>query len=123
MTTALALFALTDLATPTVEACTRCGNNQPATTRVHAAPNLLGVVPAYLAPTRYRDLTPITSPACCDNCAWRLADSWWASSFVCPTGVCALWAHTLANPRPNADCTRHHNELRVVWRTPLEVTA
>lgn len=114
MTTALALFDVADIAP--AAGCSRCGTSRPATTRAHAAPNLLGVSPAYLAPTRYRDLAPIKSPLYCTDCAWYLADAWWGPWFACPTGACDLWARTLADPRPDLACGRHnHNETSVVW--------
>jgi len=116
--TALTLFDLTDLTPTDVEDCSHC--DAPATTRVHAATNLLGTVPAYLGPTRYRHLQPITSRPCCDRCAWNLAVAWWSPVYACPhTGVCFVWLRTLADPRPELDCRRHHREDTVVWRTPI----
>ena len=49
-----------------------------------------------------------------------ICPAWWATWRTCPTGCCALWAHTLANPQPDANCPRHHDEHRIVWHTPLE---
>lgn len=119
--TTLTLFDLTTL-NPEPD-CKWCGN-RPATTRVHAVQNLLGVIPAWLAPTWYRDATrtACSGPAC-DRCAWHLAGSWWNPSMSCPHGACQLWAHTLAEPKPGWDCLRHHHENTVVWLTPLAVTA
>jgi len=119
MTTALALFDLTALDPATTD-CARCGQH-PATARVHAAHNLLGVT-RYPQAT-YRNLAPITSAPCCDTCAWNLANAWWASWQTCPTGVCALWVHTLADPHPGWDCKRSHREQTVVWLAPLAEVA
>lgn len=120
---ALTLFCLTALNPAADIPCTRCQGRRPATTRIRAARQLLGLMPPWLAPTTYRDLTPITSAPCCQECAWQLGDAWWAPERTCPTGVCGLWAHTLTNPAPHLNCVRHHDEARVVWYTPLEVTA
>lgn len=121
-TTTLALFDLAALNPPPADTCTRCGH-APATTRVHAVSNLLGIIPAAMAPTRYRDLAPVHSAPCCDACAWVLASVWWGGWFVCPCGTCNLWAHTLAAPLPGWDCTRCHEENTIVWRTPLAVAS
>lgn len=123
MSTALALFALADLTPAADTSCGRCGN-KPATTRVYAVQNLLGVHPTWLAPTVYQDATRTTHSApCCEACAWQLGDAWWASWRTCPTGACALWAHTHTTPRPGWDCRRHHDETTVVWQEQLEVAA
>ncbi|NUO43694.1 MAG: hypothetical protein HOV82_16850 [Streptomyces sp.] len=123
MTTALTLFDLTDLTPVETTVCGWCGT-RPATTRVYATRNLLGVHPVWLAPTWYRDATHRAhSGPCCDTCAWNLACSWWNAPMSCPHGTCCLWAHTLADPLPEWDCTRHHSERTVVWRDQLEVAA
>lgn len=121
MTTALTLFDLAALNPAPDTPCTRCGGRRPASTRIRAARNLLGVMPPVFAPTTYRDLAPITSGPCCEPCAWQLGDAWWAAWRTCPTGCCGLWAHTLDNPVPHLNCSRHHDETRVVWYAPLEV--
>ncbi len=123
MTTALTLFDLADLTPTQAVTCGHCGT-RPAGTRVYAVQNLLGTHPAGLAATRYRDAAyRADSGPCCDTCAWTLANAWWAAWLVCPTGTCFLWLHTGADPRPAADCRRHHDEHKVVWTTRLEVAA
>lgn len=122
MTTALALFDLADLTPAAVTPCGRCGE-QPATVRVYAALNLLGVHPAWLGATRYRDACRRAhSEPCCTSCAWELASGWW-SGCPCRGGVCRLWVHTLADPHPGWDCARHHTERTVVWRELWAVAA
>lgn len=119
MTTSLALFTLDDLTPDQPRICGWC-KRKPATTRVYATQNLFGVHPAWMT-TWYRDATRrAQSSPCCDACAWYVADAWWGG-LVCPVGACCLWAHTLADPHPDWNCTRHHRERTVVWRTPLAV--
>lgn len=122
MTTALTLFDLTALNPAADVPCSRCRGRRPATTRIRAARNLYGLMPAYLAATTYRDLAPLTSGPCCEPCAWQLGAIWWASWRTCPSGTCGLWAYTLADPIPHLACKRHHDEARAVWYAPLEVT-
>lgn len=121
MTTALALFDLTDLTPDVAPLCGWC-RTRPATVRVHAVLNLLGVHPTWLTPTRYRDATRLAnSGPSCDRCAWNVATAWWDPHMSCPHGVCQLWVHTLDAPRPGWDCGRCHTERTVVWLAPLAV--
>lgn len=125
MTTALTLFDLTDLNPPAEpgQTCLRCGQ-QPATTHVRAVKNLLGLHPTWMTHTWYQHATHTAhSGPCCQRCAWNLAAAWWGGWMVCPSGVCSLWAHTLAVPVPRANCTRCHREKTVIVRTQLEVAA
>jgi hypothetical protein len=126
MTTAtLTLFDLTDLNPDQPRTCGWC-NNQPATTRVYATQNLLGLHPTWMTHTWYRHAAHRAhSGLCCDRCAWNVASSWWNPTFACPHrgGACRLWAHTLADPLPGLDCTRHHREHHVVWLAPLGVAS
>jgi hypothetical protein len=123
MDTALTLFDLTDLNPEDDALCTRC-NDRPATVRVRAAVNLFGVGHPDYARTRYRDAARrVRSGPCCMRCAWQLASAWWGAWQVCPTGVCALWAHTFADPLSYEACIRHHREDTVVWFTGLELAA
>lgn len=125
--TTLTLFDAADL----TGLCDHCGR-APATTRITWAPNLL--VHAYATPdanaryarangVRYR-LAP-RHKAACDWCAWILGCAYWDATYACPTGRCALWAHTWE--QPGYACARHHHEDTVVWRealnTPAGVTA
>jgi hypothetical protein len=123
-TTTLTLFDLTDLnPTPAGVDCTRC-HQQPATTTVRATQNLLGLHPTWMTHTWYRHATHTAySGPCCEHCAWTLAATWWGGWLACPSGVCSLWAHTLAEPQPLADCTRCHRETTVVSQTALEAAA
>ncbi|HEY6115457.1 MAG TPA: hypothetical protein VI172_05815 [Candidatus Dormibacteraeota bacterium] len=121
---ALTLFDLAALTPDKPNLCRRC-QQRPATSRVYAVRNLLGLCPRYLFDTWFRDVVyRADSGPSCDNCAWYLASAWWNPTQSCPHGSgCALWAHTLTDPHPDADCTRCHREREVVWLTPLEVTA
>jgi len=123
-TTVLSLFDLTALTPNTPPACGRCGN-RPATLRVYAIQNLLGVHPTYMTGTWYRNaFHRAHSGPCCTKCAWQHAGAWWGPVYAC-TGSpsCHLWAHTLDAPRPGWDCTRHHHERTVVWQDRLGVAA
>jgi hypothetical protein len=125
VTAALTLFDLTDLNPDKPQKCGWCGN-KPATSRVHAVQNLLGVIPVWLGETWYRDATrKAHSGPCCDNCAWQVAGAWWNPTYACPHrgGACQLWVHTLDYPHPGWDCVRHHNERAVVWYEPLAVAS
>lgn len=120
-TTTLALFDLTDLNPDKPRICGWCGD-KPATTRVHATQNLLGVHAVWLGPTWYRNATHrARSGPCCNACAWYVASAWWNPTYACPQrGTCHLWAHTLTDPQPGRNCQRCHREHTVVWRTTLE---
>lgn len=126
MTTTLTLFDLTALNPDADTPCTRCDGRRPATVHVYAALNLLHTTHPDYAPTYFRDTTrrPNSGP-CCDNCAWHLASAWWNPTCSCPHrgGACRLWIHTIADPHPGWNCTRHHNERTVIWYEPLGVTA
>ncbi|MCD7440273.1 hypothetical protein K4B79_18840 [Streptomyces lincolnensis] len=117
---ALTLFDLTALNPETPRTCEWCGN-KPATTRVCAVQNLLGLHPAGLMANAYRKaFHRAHSGPCCDACARYMASAWWGPTYACPRGTCWVWAHTLAHPRPSWNCTQHHTEHTVVWCTPLE---
>jgi hypothetical protein len=126
MTTAtLTLFDLTALNPDTPRTCGWC-DNRPATTRVYAIQNLLGIRPASMTETWYRDATRRAySGLCCDACAWYVGSSWWNPTFACPHrgAACHLWAHALSAPLPGWDCQRHHREDTVVWLAPLAVAS
>lgn len=121
-TTVLALFDLAALTPSKPTMCRRC-QQRPATSRTYAARNLLGLCPPHLYDTWFRDVFyRVDSGPCCDGCAWYLASAWWNPTRSCPRGGCTLWAHTLAEPQPDHDCTRCHYERAIVWRTPWEAT-
>jgi len=119
-TATLTLFDLTALNPDQPTICGWCGN-KPATTRVYAAQNLLGVHRAWLAVNWYRDaFHRARSGPCCDDCAWYVASSWWNPTYACPQhGSCCLWAHTFTDPHPGWNCKRCHREHQVVWLTPI----
>lgn len=124
-TAALTLFDLGDINPDRPQPCGRCGNNA-ATLRVYAIQNLLGVHPTPHMTGAYRDaFHRAHSGPCCTSCAWSVAGAWWGPVYACPSrgSACQLWAHTLTDPRPGWDCTRHHQENAVVWHEPAEVTS
>lgn len=114
---ALALFDLTALNPDQPRTCGWCGQ-QPATIRVYAADNLLGVHDP--SPTRYRHATRrARSGPCCDPCARYVASAWWNPTYACPRGTCWVWGRTLTDPHPDWECKQHHREHTVVWLTPI----
>lgn len=125
MDTALTLFGLADLTPDAPLICGWC-KIQPATTRVYAIQNLLGVQRTELAANAYRDaFHRAHSGPCCVRCAWGVAGAWWGPVYACPErgGSCHLWTHTFTEPRPGWGCTRHHHEATVVWFIALELAA
>lgn len=122
-TATLTLFDLAALTPDTPLTCKWC-KTEPATTRVYAIQNLLGVHRTEFMGKAYRHaFHRAHSGLCCDSCARYLASAWWGPTYACPNGTCHLWGHTLAEPRPTWDCTRHHRESTVVWITPLDLAA
>lgn len=116
----LTLFDLTALSPNAPPICYWC-SREPATTRVYAIQNLLGLHRTELAANAYRRaFHRAHSGPCCSDCARDVASAWWSPTHTCPNGTCHLWGHTLAEPRPGWDCTRHHRETTVVWNTPQE---
>lgn len=113
--TALTLFSLTTLAPDAPPPICRWCKTEPVTTRVYAIQNLHGLHRTELAANAYRHAFRRSQSSCCDSCARYLADTWWNPTYACPNGTCQLWGHTLTEPHPDRDCTRHHHEMTVVW--------